>query len=301
MPNSRPLGKGLHSAVALSSRNYCIATVTDEAFLPGTIVLLSSFLRHNQWFTGDVVIIHDGLPAAARARLDRFPNVRFHAVGSPLKARLAALAAARPKLAMKLPNLSSLEAFSLPGYEWVLKLDSDVLCTGSAAGLIDIDGVLLGTPDQAYFRDQVRHRQTYVPQHKSLGAPDKVYAKTFNVGVFLFRPGQLGPHVYADLTDRIHPDTWSLVRTGHSDSVVLNERFRGDWTPLPEEYNYVISRDAARYTRPRIALSEAVFLHYVGRPKPWDAAARSAAPALDAERRLAFDLWDAARRQVTDR
>jgi lipopolysaccharide biosynthesis glycosyltransferase len=271
--------------------------VTDEGFLPGTVVLLSSFLHHNPWFIGDIVIIHDGLPEASRARLDRFPNMRWHAIGNELKDRLTALAAARPKLAVKLPNLFSLEAFNLPDYEWVLKLDSDVLCTGSAAGLAGIDGALLASPDQAYFRDKVRHRRTYVPQHKSLGAPDKVYAMTFNVGVFLLRPGQLGPRVYADLTERIHEDTWSMVRTGHSDSVVLNEQFRDAWTPLPENYHYVISRDAARYKRERISLSEAVFLHYIGRPKPWQA---EAAGAIDAERRGAFELWEQAW-QVTQR
>jgi hypothetical protein len=270
--------------------------VTDAGFLPGTIVLLSSFLRHNPWFTGDIVIIHDGLPEAARAWLHRFPNLRWHAVGNGLKDRLTALAAARPTLGVKLPNLCSLEAFNLPGYDWVLKLDSDVLCTGSAAGLAGIDGALLGSPDQAYFRDQVRHRQTYVPQHKSLGSPDTVYAMAFNAGVLFLRPGQLDSRVYADLTERIHPDTWSMVRTGHSDSIVLNEHFRGGWTPLPEKYNYVISRNAVRYTRPRSALGDAVFLHYIGRPKPWDAKAAGSVSTMDAERRFAFELWDDQRR-----
>jgi lipopolysaccharide biosynthesis glycosyltransferase len=283
------------------SRNGCITTVTDERFLPGTIVLLSSFLRHNTWFAGDIVIIHDGLPDAARARIDRFPNVRFHAVGRVLKNRLTALAAARPALATKLPILYSLEAFNLRAYEWVLKLDSDVLCTGSAEAVTGIEGALLGSPDQSYFRDQVRDPETYVPQDKSLGTPDQAHAMTFNAGILMLRPGQLDSSVYADLTDRIHPDTWSLIRTGHTDSIVLNRHFRGNWTPVPESFNYLISRDSVRYKRPRIALSDAVFLHYLGRPKPWYAEAASLALAMDAERRLAFELWDTAWREVTDR
>jgi lipopolysaccharide biosynthesis glycosyltransferase len=276
-----------------TSREGCITTVTDEGFLPGTIVLLASFLRHNPWFTGDIVIIHDGLADAARARLQRFPNLRFHAVGGALTDRLKELAAARPKIAAKLPVLRSLEAFNLPGYDWVLKLDSDVLCTGSAADLIGIEGALLGSPDQAYFRDQVRHLQTYVPQHKALGSPEKVYAMTFNAGILLLRPGQLDSRVHAGLIDRVHADTWSMVRTGHSDSVVLNRHFRDSWTAVPEKYNYVMSRDASRYKRARIALGDAVFLHYVGRPKPWDAEAAGAVSTMDAERRLAYELWDA--------
>lgn len=270
--------------------------MTDAAFLPGTVVLLSSFLRHNPWFTGDIVIIHDGLPDAARARLQRFPNLRFHAVGAVLKDRLAELAVARPKIAAKLPILRSLEAFNLPGYDWVLKLDSDVLCTGSAAGLAGIDGALLGCPDQAYFRGHVRHPQTYVPQHMSLGAAERVSAMAFNAGILFLRPGRLDPRVYDDLTERVHPDTWLMIRTGHSDSVVLNRHFRGLWTPVPEKYNYMISKDSAHYTRPRCAPSDAVFLHYIGRPKPWDAEAAGAVSAMDAERRFAFELWDSQRR-----
>lgn len=272
--------------------------MTDAGFLPGTIVLLTSFLRHNPWFAGDLVIIHDGLPDAAQARLQQFPNLRFHLVGGTMRERLAALAAVRPTMAVKRANLLSLEAFNLPGYDWVLKLDSDVLCTGSAAALTAIEGALLASPDQSYFRDKVRHLKTYVPQHKGLGAPETVYPMTFNAGVLLLRPAQMPTRVYAELTERVQPDTWSMVRTGHADSVVLNRHFRGAWTQVGEQYNYVISSEAARYTRPRAAIGDAVFLHYIGRPKPWDADAALA--ATDDERRFAHELWQQAWRDSQD-
>ena len=65
-------------------KRYCIATVTDANFLVGAEILFYSFLRNNPWFEGDIVVIHDGLTAGDKARLDPFPNVHFHEVGKEL-------------------------------------------------------------------------------------------------------------------------------------------------------------------------------------------------------------------------
>ena len=45
----------------------CLATATTERFVPGTLVLIGSFLRHHPGFDGDVVVVHDdGLPERLR-------------------------------------------------------------------------------------------------------------------------------------------------------------------------------------------------------------------------------------------
>jgi lipopolysaccharide biosynthesis glycosyltransferase len=268
----------------------CLATVGDDAYLPGTVVLLSSFLRHNDWFDGDIVVIHgDGLTDAGRSRLVGFPNLRLHRVGGTLEARLASLAA-EPRIGQKLTHLYSLEAFNLPDYDWILSLDSDIVCRGSVQDLIAIDAPLVCCPDQSFFWERRRNRRTYAPVRPG-GAPDVIPA-AFNVGVMRIAPARLRACVYDDLLGQLHPATWADVQTGHSDSVLLNQYFEHAWTQAPEIFNYLVSAGAARYTRPRAALEDAVLVHYLGRPKPWEPAA--ATEPMQPERRAAFSLWQAA-------
>ena len=108
-------------------RDACLFTVTTERFVPGTLVMLHSFLEHHPRFGGDVVIVHDGLPEALRRALaGSFGRVRFEPVSGELQARLERLAAL-PVFRNRLPNFYFLEAFRLGGYRKMLYFDSDLL------------------------------------------------------------------------------------------------------------------------------------------------------------------------------
>ena len=111
-----------------STSGVCLATATTESFVPGALVLLGSFLKHHPRFDGDLVIIHDALPQAARDALQALSDrVRFETVSTRLRDRLAHLAAGHPAFAGGREYLYSLEAFRLHGYRKVLFYDSDVL------------------------------------------------------------------------------------------------------------------------------------------------------------------------------
>ena len=79
----------------------CLATATTERFVPGTLVLIGSFLRRHPGFAGDIVVVHDrGLPESLREVLAAtFDGVRFHPVlpelGGPGRVRTRRAAAAR--------------------------------------------------------------------------------------------------------------------------------------------------------------------------------------------------------------
>ena len=111
-----------------STSGVCLATATTESFVPGALVLLGSFLKHHPRFDGDLVIIHDALPQAARDALQALSDrVRFETVSTRLRDRLAHLAAGHPAFASGREYFYSLEAFRLHGYRKVLFYDSDVL------------------------------------------------------------------------------------------------------------------------------------------------------------------------------
>lgn len=70
------------------SSQIAIATVTDTRFLKGTLILLHSFLKQNQWFYGDIIIIEDDLTAIEKEYFSIFPNIKFQGIHSSLNERI---------------------------------------------------------------------------------------------------------------------------------------------------------------------------------------------------------------------
>jgi lipopolysaccharide biosynthesis glycosyltransferase len=268
----------------LSSR-WCVATVTSAAYAVGTQVLLTSFLRHNPWFTGALAVIH-AAQEPPHDMLRRLPNVRWH----PVSDELAQCLTATEYTEVKAPRFHSLEAFRLREFDRVLYLDSDIVCTGDARSLFDMEGALLCGPDQAHFWGRARDRATYATQEGALAAPDSVFDRTFNTGVMRVTPALLPESTFTDLLGRIRARDWRAISTGHSVSVVLNDHFNGAWTEVSERYNFLISEGMLHYRRPRIPVAEAVFLHFIGRPKPWEATSKDMVCNDDHQR--ALNAWD---------
>jgi lipopolysaccharide biosynthesis glycosyltransferase len=59
---------------------------------------------------------------------------------------------------------------------------------------------------------------------------------------------------------------------------------------VSERYNFLISGGMRGYRRPRVPVAEAVFLHFIGRPKPWEAKSRDT--IFNDDHQHALDAWD---------
>ena len=279
----------------------CLVTVATESFVPGTSVLLGSFLKHHSRFAGDVVVIHDGLSQAARGLLAAVCNrVRFEPVSAALKDRLARLRTAHPAFASGLGYLYSLEAFRLRGYRKVLFYDSDVLVRAPVDDLFAADGLLLCCPDQVALRGGRRDARTFepIPAAGSAGVP--ALADTFNSGFFLF-DGRLadGP-AHADLLDMVAPETWPGPHAPHRDQFLLNRYFAGRQTLVSSTYNYLLASAAAIRARELLNAEEAKVLHFNYPVKPWapNAMLRWGWANPDYAPTRHFALWTAARDDV---
>lgn len=313
-PNrSVPLGRAPPS-------HHCLATVTDPGYLHGTAVMFSSFLRHNPWFEGDLVVLHDGLRERDRRRLGHLPGIRFSRVGEKLRHRLRKLAGKHPGLRRRLARFYSLAAFGLSGYECVLYLDSDILCTGDVRGLLDHPRPgrppeeashtaasrsrrssppgppLVACPDQTRFRSQVRDAETFIPvERRAADGSREVLADVFNTGVMLIRPELLEPGITDRLLTYLHPDRWPGVRTGHTDQAVLNHHFGDRCGSAPERYNYLLAPDSDQWQRE--PMSHAVLLHFLGKPKPWHVLRTIPPDGAGDQRSRGWRLWEAEARR----
>ncbi len=265
---------------------------TDRSFVEATAVLVSSFIRRNPWFEGPIYLIHDGVDAAARRRLDHLPGLRWTPADPALGAALRTLTDARPDLERRVRRFHSLHALRLDGHARVLYLDSDILCTGDVRPLLDVGedegAALAACPDIPRYRGGTRDRRTFLPVAPP--AADAQPFRTFNSGVMVFRPEDLGPDRFVRILADLAPAQWAGIRSGHTDQVLLNRHFEGRWVEAGPTFNYLVTDDSHRWDRP--PLEEARLVHFVGRPKPWQLKGTLPPPGSGPQRVRAWALWD---------
>jgi len=242
--------------------------VTSDNFLPGTVVMLHSFLQHHKQFRGDICIIHDGLSLQSQAILeDNFQSLKFLTASSRLTEKLDALVAAQPKIASRRARFLSIEMFALSGYDKLLFCDSDMLFRGSVADLFAQQAELICCGDGAHYHGNARDPETFLEVSPETSCD--ALEQTFNAGFMLFDASLCNAENYAALIDMISPERWQKIQTGHTDQMLYNVHFAGRQKLASPAYNYLLAYSDAIIQKSGAKLSEALVLHYNGPVKPW--------------------------------
>ena len=262
----------------------CLFTVTTERFVPGTLVMLGTFLEHHPRFGGDVVIVHDGLPEALRRVLaGSFRRVRFEPVSDELRARLERLAAL-PVFHDRLPNFYFLEAFRLGGYRKMLYFDSDLLFRAPIGELFDSNATLLCCPARDSLLGRRLDAATFLPigEPARSGPPGRgrregdppadgraVLEDVFNAGFLLVDGRVMGEAAYSELLAGVSPERLRDVRRQVGDQTLLNWYFAGRRTMIGSTYNFLVPHAALIRKREGLDAADAKVLHFKGPVKPW--------------------------------
>lgn len=266
------------SSTALSASRLCVATVTTDSFVAGTLVTLHSFLRHHPAFAGDLVVIHDELAPEARHRIARlYDRVVFVAVGDVLRRRVAHLVSAVPTLAANRARFYSLETFRLRACERVLFCDSDLLFRASIDDLLVRPEPLLACGDGSYYRGN--GRPWFRPGEGST-PDDGLLRDTFNAGLLVIGATLLTDEHYQSLLDLVDPRVYRGGMIAHTDQVVLNLHFAGRQQLVDAAYNYVLTHRRVIAERTRLQPRDARVLHFNGWDKPWLAPRTERPPEL---------------------
>ena len=249
----------------------CLATVTTEPFLPGTLVALQSFANSHRNFAGDVVVIYDELSALARGLLRAIcPRVRLVPVSSALRQRIAAFGSARPEFGDSLARFFALDVFLLSGYRKVLYCDSDVLFRQSIDELFGRREALICCGDAPQLLGKYRSAESFLPIDPADGAD--ALRETFNDGLLLVDAALLGADRHADLLAMLVPEAWP-AGTSHTKQLLQNRHFAGRQTLVSSTYNFLLASAAAITRREGITAAEAKVLHFNLPAKPWMPAA----------------------------
>jgi len=250
-----------------------IATVTSQDFVPGTLVLIHSFLKHNPWFKGDIVIICDSLEVEKKRLFQVFPRVIFKRPSDDLLLKIGHLCRNLPKLFPKRQRFYSIEVFNLESYDKLLFFDSDMLICGNLSEIVTLPQELLACSDNPYEKTgSVRNKISYkwLPNDQKANNPE-ILPMTFNSGFMVVGKEFLNPETYKDLKRLIDTSIFDKIRTHNTDQVVLNLHFDGKVTFLPAGYNLILSQSPELIKNDRIDTDEIKILHFTGKYKPWEA------------------------------
>ena len=275
-----------------STRGVCLATVTTEGFLPGTLVMIASFLKAHPGFAGDVAVIHDGLADKSQRRLQALcDRMRFVAVSNGLKQRLQRLGAEHPRFIPILSHLYAFEAYRLAEYRKLLLCDGDLLFQQPIDELFSAEGALLCCGDWVCIRGGRRDAATFEPLAGTAAAGRAgTLERTFNDGLLLLDGSLLGEQTYTDLLALAKPQTWRNTTTPHFKQFLHNRHFAGRQTLLSSTYNYILGAAAAIREREGLAAADAKVLHFNINAKPWTPS--SMLRWIDSETPVAeFGLW----------
>jgi lipopolysaccharide biosynthesis glycosyltransferase len=245
-----------------------LVTVTNEKYFQGTQVLLFSFLKYNPNFNGDLIVIHNNLnPNFKKALSDKFP-VKFKQVNLELIEVLNLLIRDLPQFGKKQERFWSLEFFRLNDYSQLLFLDSDIVCKGSIEELWNLKDEFSACPDLSYFNNKFRNKKSF----ELSSSLDKIsdFERTFNAGVMLYNPTKNRETNYNELLNLLSSETYSNITSGHTDQYLLNHYFHARVNWLSAKYNYIVREETSIDSKEGISSNEAVFLHYIRNPKPWN-------------------------------
>ena len=299
----RPRGTPLRGERVTTGRpETCLLTMATDDFVPGTFVMVRTFLKHHPRFDGDVVVIHDGLSDGSREVLaSSFHRLRFEPASPGLRERVARLCAARPEVRARRASFYTLDAFRPRGYRKVLCCDGDLLFRASIAELFDSPEALICCRDQFSLRGRRRDAVTYLPADDMAvpaAAPAApTLAETFNCGFLLLDGRLMDEGVHADLLDMVSPETWRGVEAVATDQLVLNRYFAGRQTLVGSTYNYLVDCSDTIRSREGIGVEDAKVLHFKLPMKPWAPDAMLYWARRDARRpfapgyRLWYDAW----------
>ncbi len=256
-----------------SNRTVALATVTSAGFLPGTFVMLDSFLRHNPWFDGDLIVIHRDLNGSQQARLtNAFPRLRCIAPRAALRKKIDFLAKAVPDLSRQAAQFLSIEAVGLSEYDRVLFCDSDLLFRDTLQNLFALPHALVCCGDGSFYRGNARDPDSFA-EITEANPPAKVLRKAFNAGLLLMDRTICTAHHLDRLIAGIDPDLWGDIATGHTDQRLFNVVFAGQQTLVGPEYNYVLRHHRQLESICGVTLEQAKVIHFNGSAKPWNPAA----------------------------
>jgi len=264
------MNKELNSDLSERSKRFAVVTICTPSFIPGTMVMIYSFLKWNDWWQGEFVILTDEVHLEMERCLSGFPRVKFKIIGDELLRRSKEVAQADNTGNIFESHFYSLELFNLRDYDKLFYVDSDILVRGSFEPLFELPDKMICVGDAMFYKDELRDGKNYTKHHpKFWEKKSKLWGDNFNAGLILFDRCMATPKHYSDLVAMVHINGYSKQAIRLQDQMIQNIYFRGLYKLVSAKYNFRLGIAEQIKEKDSIELSEAVAIHYTARRKPW--------------------------------
>lgn len=244
-----------------------IITVSSDNFFLGTEALHKSILKFNPHRAFNFIVIDAGLNTSQAKTLSNKYNATIQRPNQELRLAINHLCNTIPSLKNRSARFFSLELFFIDLSGTSIFIDSDIICCGE----IPLDEItmdfqacydarsLLG-----FFRDKETFE--YLSDKQLLTSqPERFIDKLFNTGVMIFPEGYLNPKYQEYILKLINAKSFQAIKTGHTDTVVLNRLLLNQVKWLDQKWNTY----AFLWDRGLINIKNPIFVHYLGKEKPW--------------------------------
>lgn len=248
-------------------KKIALATVTTPNFLPGTLVMLHSFLTHNPWFNNNIYIIHDEIKGPQKKLISAIYPVQYLNVSSDINEKVKNIIPDYTDFERRKAQFYSLELFEIENEESILFLDSDMLIRSNISEIQEWCSPFYacGTVN--------KYKKDYL---NPIINPFDI--ESFNAGFMLFdssiRTKSIKQALIGMISKRFfnafitYAKNNNIPRVG-SDQIILNTFFKDKTTYISGKYNYRIGISNEIELKDNIKYNNASILHYTGSKKPW--------------------------------
>ena len=254
----------------MQDSKYALVTVTSSSYLMGSQLLIWSFLKHNSWFDGHVVVFCENEHDISQG-LSMFENIDIRIVNDELLKRVDILKKASIVSSSTSSRFYSLELFGLDEFDKVIFIDSDILCKGDISPLFkDTRSALIACFDRQYYQGNKRDLNSFLPVDPTKYNGANLVIDSFNSGVLVIDMTKIEAEVYKNLLLNLHPLYFKDKKTVHTDQFILNRYFHNMVAFSTYEYNYIVPSGDHIDKLYNTSIDEAKLIHYVGGDKPWN-------------------------------
>lgn len=276
-----------------------LVTVTSHDFAMGTKVMLDSFLRHNRWFSGQIVVVHDDLTDEMVSELESdFSDLRCRKPHHRLVEALNGLTAHVERLHARRRRFYSLDIFFREAATKAIFCDSDMLFCGDISEALKASSTIAAVGDRAQLAGNARHKETlleYTPTNHSSDF------RTFNAGLMVLAPEARSEAKRDEVLQRLKPEAWQKIASDHTDQAVLNLSFGHEVELLDPTFNRLLGHGGALAGRIENNVETAKVLHFNGPAKPWRIDRHLQRASIDPDYTVALRKWNSAAKALRNR
>ncbi len=255
----------------IDSHNIGLVTVLNDDFLIGAEMMVYSFLQHNSWFKGEVILLVE-TPKPELAERFKFVNhLKIEPVSSVLLDKVDALCQKNKAFCYNRPAFFVLEMFRMETYQQLLYVDADVIFQGDVMSLFENPEPFTAVRDGISYQDGCRKINSYSttqPNPSDL-KPEERWFNTFNSGLFVVHQSLINQKIYTDLINLIEVETYEKFGGSLDDQFLLNIYFKDQYKHISGIFNYRMQIGKEMKKKDEFSFQEVKVLHFTGTIKPW--------------------------------